>query len=88
MVERRGTGRRRRTADAITLDTPAAKQALQSFLDLRTVQGVTLTDEEVESEDLEARFANGRLAMLLQSRRVTPTFRTIEDDWDVAPLPA
>jgi multiple sugar transport system substrate-binding protein len=72
-----------------TLDTPAAKQALQSFLELRTVQGVTPTDEEVESEDLEARFANGRLAMLLQSRRVTPTFRTIEDfDWDVAPLPA
>ena len=72
-----------------TLDTPAAKQALQSFLELRTVQGVTLTDEEVESEDLEAHFANGRLAMLVQSRRVTPTFRTIEDfDWDVAPLPA
>jgi multiple sugar transport system substrate-binding protein len=72
-----------------TLDTPASKQALQSFLELRTVQGVTPSDEEVESEDLEARFANGRLAMLLQSRRVTPTFRTIEDfDWDVAPLPA
>jgi multiple sugar transport system substrate-binding protein len=47
------------------------------------------SDLEVEAEDDEARFANGRLAMLLSSRRSTPTFRTIEDfEWDVAPLPS
>jgi multiple sugar transport system substrate-binding protein len=47
------------------------------------------TDEEVEAEDAESRFANGRLGMFLQSRRATPTFRTItEFDWDVAPLPS
>jgi multiple sugar transport system substrate-binding protein len=46
------------------------------------------TDEEVEAEGDEARFTNGRLAMLLQSRRSTTTLRTIKDfDWDVAPLP-
>jgi multiple sugar transport system substrate-binding protein len=46
------------------------------------------TEEEIESEDDETRFLNGRTAMVLSSRRSTPTFRTISDfDWDVAPLP-
>ena len=65
-----------------------ALQALQAFLDLRTVHGVVPTEEEAESQDLESRFLNGDLAMILESRRVTPTFRTITDfEWDVAPLP-
>ena len=63
--------------------------AMQRFFDLRTVQGVTPTDEEAESEDLESRFINGRLAMLMESRRVVPTFRTIDSfAWDVAGLPS
>ena len=34
-------------------------------------------------------FVNGRLAMLVESRRVTPEFRLIDSfAWDVAPLPA
>jgi len=71
-----------------TLDTPAAREALSNFVDLRLTYGVVPTDEEVEAEDDESRFANGRLAMLLSSRRSTTTFRTITDfDWDVAPLP-
>ncbi|MQA25156.1 MAG: extracellular solute-binding protein [Micromonosporaceae bacterium] len=71
-----------------TLDTPAARQALRDFLDLRLAYGVTPTDEEVESEDDESRFANGRLAMVMSSRRATTTFRHIKDfEWDVAPLP-
>jgi multiple sugar transport system substrate-binding protein len=71
-----------------TLDTPEAREALRAFLELRTPYGVIPSDVEVEAEDDEARFANGRLAMLLSSRRSTPTFRTIRDfEWDVAPLP-
>ena len=63
--------------------------AMQRFFDLRTVQGVTPTDEEAEAEDLESRFINGRLAMLMESRRVVPTFRTIDSfAWDVAGLPS
>jgi multiple sugar transport system substrate-binding protein len=63
--------------------------AMQRFFDLRTVQGVTPTDEEAEAEDLESRFINGRLAMLMESRRVVPTFRTIDAfAWDVAGLPS
>ena len=62
--------------------------ALQQFLDLRSIHEVTPTDEEAESEELEQRFLNGRLAMLMESRRVVPTLRTITDfDWDVAALP-
>jgi len=77
-----------RAPSQFTLDTPEAKQAIREFFSLRAPYGVAPTDVEVEAEDDEARFANGRLAMLLSSRRSTPTFRTIEDfDWDVAPLP-
>jgi multiple sugar transport system substrate-binding protein len=68
-----------------TLDTPEALNALDIFFALRAV---IPPDVEVEAEDDESRFANGRLAMILSSRRSTPTFRTITDfEWDVAPLP-
>jgi multiple sugar transport system substrate-binding protein len=71
-----------------TLDTPEATKALEDFLGMRARSRVTPPDVEVEAEDDESRFANGRLAMLLSSRRSTPTFRTIRDfEWDVAPLP-
>ena len=71
-----------------TLDTPEAKDALREFFALRSTYRVVPSDVEVEAEDDEARFANGRLAMLLSSRRSTPTFRAVEGlDWDVAPLP-
>lgn len=71
-----------------TLETPEAQEALRAFLDLRTAYGVIPTDAEVEALDDESRFADGKLAMLLSSRRATTTFRSIEDfEWDVAPLP-
>jgi multiple sugar transport system substrate-binding protein len=71
-----------------TLEPPEALAAVREFLDLRNVYGVVPSDVEVEAEDDESRFAHGRLAMLLSSRRSTPTFRTIKDfEWDVAPLP-
>ena len=62
-----------------TLDTPEAPQALQDFLDLRAAYGVVPTDEEVEAEDDEARFANGRLGDVLSTRAARPRrFRTID----------
>ena len=71
-----------------TLGSFAAKAVLSEFFALRTRYGVAPTDVEVEAEDDETRFANGRLAMLLSSRRSTPTFReAAKFDWDVAPLP-
>jgi multiple sugar transport system substrate-binding protein len=72
----------------LTLDTPEALEAMEDFFALRSRNRVVPSDVEVEAEDDETRFANGRLAMLLSSRRSTPTFRTIRDfEWDVAPLP-
>ena len=63
-------------------------RALQAFLDLRGVAGVTPTDEEAESADFETRFLDGTLAMMMESRKIVPSFRTITDfEWDVAQLP-
>ena len=72
----------------ILLDDPAI-EAMTFFIELRRVHHVTPTHAEAESEDLEARFASGRLAMLIESRRATPALRAVPGlDWDVAPLPA
>jgi len=69
-------------------DAPA-RRALQDFFALRqSPYPVVPSDEEVEAEDDETRFQNGRLAMVLASRRATPAFRSITKfDWDVAALP-
>ncbi len=70
------------------LDRPQAVAALQAFFDLRQTHLVVPSEQEVEAEDDETRFQNGRMAMVLSSRRSTPAFRTITAfDWDVAPLP-
>lgn len=72
----------------LTFDEPVAREALRQFIDLRVAYGVIPTDQEVEAQDDETRFANGGLAMLLSSRRFTPTLRAVDGlDWDVAPLP-
>ena len=71
-----------------TLDTPEAIEAMDAFFALRRDHLAIPSDQEVEAEDDETRFQNGREAMLLSSRRSTPAFRTITAfDWDVAPLP-
>jgi multiple sugar transport system substrate-binding protein len=70
------------------LDTPEATEAMQKLFDLRREHLVIPSEQEVEAEDDETRFQNGRSAMVLSSRRATPAFRTITDfDWDIAPLP-
>jgi multiple sugar transport system substrate-binding protein len=72
----------------LTLDTPEALGAMQAFFDLRDKHLVIPSDQEREAEDEETRFLNGRLAMVLSSRRSTPSFRTITTfDWDIASLP-
>ena len=72
-----------------TLDTPEAREALKNFFDLRLAYGVIPTDEEAEAEDGETRFLNGRLAMFMDSRRLTTSLRASAGfDWDVARLPS
>jgi multiple sugar transport system substrate-binding protein len=71
-----------------TLHEPAAVEVMQSFFDLREEYRVVPTEHELESQEDEDRFLNGGSAMLLASRRETPSLRTITDfEWDVAPLP-
>ena len=70
-----------------TLDDPASERGLQQFLGLFGYR-VTPTEEQVESEPLEAMFARGGLAMFLSSRREVPGLRAAAGfDWDVAHLP-
>lgn len=71
-----------------TLEEPAAVEVMQSFFDLREEYRVVPTEHEIEAQKDEDRFLNGTTAMLLASRRETPSLRTITDfEWDVAPLP-
>jgi multiple sugar transport system substrate-binding protein len=72
----------------LTLDTPAAREALQWFIDLQVKHKVMPDQVNEASEDAETRFQNGRLAMFLNSRRGVPAYREITAfGWDVAPLP-
>ena len=71
-----------------TLDTVEATQAIEAAFQLRTLHGVAPSDQEVEAEDDESRFVNGRLAMLFDSRRAVPSLReAAEFDWDVVSPP-
>jgi len=77
-----------RAPTRLALDTPAAREALQWFVDLQRRHRVAPDAIEEHGESSEGRFLNGRLGMLLNSRRGVPTYRTITRfDWDVAPLP-
>jgi multiple sugar transport system substrate-binding protein len=72
----------------LTLDSPASRSALAWFIELQTVHHVTPDAVAEAAESSLSRFLNGRLAMLVESRRATPEFRRIERfDWDVAPMP-
>ncbi len=72
----------------ITLDTPAAKEAFQWFVDLQAKYHVVASQEENASEQDETRFLFNTLGMWLLSRRVVPALRTASGfNWDVAPLP-
>jgi multiple sugar transport system substrate-binding protein len=72
----------------LALESTAALNAASEFFRLSREYRVIPTEAERKAEDEESRFQNGRVAMLLSSRRSTPAFRTITDfDWDIAPLP-
>ncbi|MGH2543378.1 MAG: ABC transporter substrate-binding protein [Ardenticatenaceae bacterium] len=72
----------------LAIDSPAAREAIQWYVDLQVKHHVVPNAEAEEAEDSESRFQNGRTAMFLNSRRATPSFREITAfDWDVAALP-
>ena len=72
----------------LSLDSPAALAAFQWFVDLQVKEGAAPDMAAETAEASENRFLNGRLGMYFNSRRGTPTYRTISGfAWDVAPLP-
>jgi multiple sugar transport system substrate-binding protein len=73
---------------ALALAEPASREALAWFVDLQNAHRVVPDAVAEAAESSLSRFLNGRLAMLMESRRVVPEFRRIETfDWDAAPLP-
>jgi len=72
----------------LALGSPNATEVLEDFLDLYRVDEVIPSEQEIESEDVDARFQSGKMAMVFNSRRSTPGYRAVADlDFDVAPLP-
>lgn len=72
----------------LMLKEERAQEAVQFFVSLRAMFGVAPSEAESKAEDNETRFRNGKLAMVLNSRRAVPNFRNIKDFvWNVAPLP-
>jgi len=72
----------------LTLDSDASLAAFQWLVDLQVKEKVVPDAVAEASEASESRFLNGRLGMMLNSRRGVPTYRTIKSfTWDVAPLP-
>lgn len=71
-----------------TLDEPAAREAVEFLVSLVRDDAVVPNEEEIAAQDLETRFATGKLGMILSSRRDTPFFREATNlRWDVAHLP-
>ncbi|MEM7128318.1 MAG: sugar ABC transporter substrate-binding protein [Chloroflexota bacterium] len=72
----------------LTLDSPQSKEALDWYVGLQTKEQVIPDAVAEEAESSLSRFVNGRLGMIMESRRATPEFRAIQGfEWDVAPLP-
>ena len=72
----------------LALDSPAAREAVQWFVELQTRHRVVPDAVEEKAESSESRFLNGRLGMFLNSRRGVPTYRAIASfDWDVVAVP-
>lgn len=71
-----------------TLDEPEAIEALEFVTSLVRDDQVVPTEDEIVAQDLETRFVNGKLGMLLSSRRDTPPFREVSGlRFNVGPLP-
>ena len=72
----------------LALDSRAAREGVEWFVELQTEHGVVPDALAESAESSESRFLNGRTAMFFNSRRGTPTARSIDGfEWDVAALP-
>src|SRR5581483_7362982 len=75
----------------LTIDSPAAMEAFQWFVDFQVKHHVVPSKEDEATEADQSRFEHGTMGMYLNSRVETPELReTIQDsfEWDVAPMPS
>jgi multiple sugar transport system substrate-binding protein len=70
------------------LDEPAATEGLQFAADLGLVHNVVPDSRALQSMNDDQMFQTGRLAMKIQGRWMVPTYRKLDFDWDIAPMPA
>jgi multiple sugar transport system substrate-binding protein len=70
------------------LDEAAATEGLQFAADLGLVHNVVPDSRALQSMNDDQMFQTGRLAMKIQGRWMVPTYRKLDFDWDVAPMPA
>lgn len=72
----------------LTMTSLPAQKALNGFLGLNARDHVVPSEGLMSTEGLESLFVHGSLGMLMESRKIVPTLRTITGfGWDVAPLP-
>jgi len=72
----------------LALDSRASREAVEWFVALQTEHGVVPSAVAAAARDDASRFLDGTTAMYFDSRRFTPTARTIDSfAWDVAALP-
>ncbi len=68
-------------------DTPEGRRGLENVIALQR-NGWSPNADEADSQGVEDRFMEGKVAMFLSSRRDVPVMRQITDfEWDVAPFP-
>jgi multiple sugar transport system substrate-binding protein len=66
---------------------PEAAEAMQFAADLRNKYKVSPDSRALQAMNDGQMFETGRLAMIIQGRWMTPAYRKLNFDWDVAPLP-
>jgi multiple sugar transport system substrate-binding protein len=72
----------------LTISDPAAKEAVQWFVDLQMVEHAAPDLDAETTADSETRFMQGTVSMFMNSRAVVPLLRNITAfTWDAAPLP-
>ena len=73
---------------AVLLDSPANAEALQFLQDLIHVDRVTPPLAQMNTDEMNRLFREGRLSMIFGNHGLVPWFaNTPELSWDVAPLP-
>jgi multiple sugar transport system substrate-binding protein len=76
------------TPTTLTLSEPDSRAALEQVLGLLRDPAATPTRRELRRQDAVDRFQDGKLAMILGTRALTPELREGEVPFDVLPLPS